>query len=152
MAALDKLPEVLAWQIELAKKGDGADLARRLLSDEYLMQSVPHNLREFLAGIVTQKIKLSRPLKRTLKWKDEYGWRERGVVNMVDYEMHLKGRLRDEKLRTRFTKEWCERYKTTPNAVASYLKHPRKPRRVTDRPWFPYGKAAGRSHRRRDHD
>ena len=119
----------LEWLIDLAKKGDGGPLAKQLLSDDF---TPPKMLREFLAGVVTGKIKLKRPRTPTYELREQRHLRERYVVMMVDHEMQLAGQQRDTALRTHLTWKWCDCFDTTPNRVESYLRHPRRPRRATD--------------------
>jgi hypothetical protein len=122
----------LDWAMDLARKGDGADLARLLREDVQITwidgasDLGSEKLLKFLADVVAGKIRLPKPRKLTQKSRQDRSMRERAVVRGIAVRMGMK---RDPKLRTYWTQKLCDLYGTNPNAVEAYLKTAKKRRR-----------------------
>ena len=109
----------LEWMISLALDGDGEMLAELIRQNE----PVHPILREFLADVVSGKIRLAPRRKLTYKSGLRRYLSEKMVVFFVESEMRDNGKQRDKALRTKLTHKWCKAYGTTINAVDDYLRY-----------------------------
>ena len=115
----------LEWLIELARKGDGEQLADLIRRNEPL----DPKLRAFVADVVAGKIRLRRPPKVTYLDRRRSRWnREKQLVEIVEFKMREAGKQRDLAMRARLTGEWCPDFGTTPKRVAEYIKSNRRRR------------------------
>jgi hypothetical protein len=123
----DLLDVNLEWLIELARQGDGEQLADLIRNGEPLAPL----LREFLADVVAGKIRLKRPRKRSRTYLSRVNSSlpEKHAVQAVRAEMRGLGRQRDTKLRAELTEKWGKVYGVSPVAIADYLKTNRSRRR-----------------------
>lgn len=111
----------LDFLIELARNGDG-----KLLAEIIRKCGLYHpKLRDFARDLVIDALegKIQRPHKLTWAAARDRGWRERAVVRAVNRKM---GNRRNTDQRTAWTKEFCDRYDTTADAVERFLWHPPK--------------------------
>src|SRR5262249_34995414 len=100
------------------KQGDGGLLAELLSRKEEREWLLRHEfLWNFLAAVVSGKVRL--PPLRKLTWlgKDRRHWREEAGLRAVEARL---GQRRDKNKRTYWTDQFCEVYDTTPERVAAH--------------------------------
>jgi hypothetical protein len=128
MATIEEAIELLSlprdwnWIIDLARDGDGSELAEVLRDHARKAKPpLPPDVWRFLADVIDGEVKLKRRKKLTVDAKRKRHWREVQVVKRVRWGMRANGRLRDKQLRTKLTREWSEHYGTTSANVERYL-------------------------------
>jgi hypothetical protein len=124
VANLDEANE--EWLIALAKNGDASELALYLRSAEFEEKPVSKRIRNFLADVFGQKIKLKRQKKLTYAHMADRWLREKMVLTHVRMRM---GKRRDRFERARLIDAFCKSYGTNPTRVEDFIKHAKRRRK-----------------------